>query len=91
MSSLGDSAWRRLQLPVEKHWSAPGGQFSSIPTQTGVETLLSPFRVSIPGTVGTFQCGGVFFGLRALTIQPLLMSLCGQGCELGSCSSSFQS
>ena len=25
-TALADSAWRRLQLPVEKHWSMPGGQ-----------------------------------------------------------------
>ena len=26
-TALADSAWRRLQLPVEKPWSMPGGPF----------------------------------------------------------------
>ena len=34
---LVDSAWRLLQLPVEKLWSMPGGPFVCFPAQTGVE------------------------------------------------------
>ena len=36
---------------------------------------------SISGTVGSFQSGGAFAGRRALTIESLLMSGCGQGYE----------
>ena len=36
---------------------------------------------SIPGTLGSFQSGGPFAGRRALTIENLLMSGCGQSYE----------
>ena len=36
-TTLADSAWRRLQLPVEKPWSMPGGPFVCFLAQTGVE------------------------------------------------------
>ena len=41
-SALADSAWRRLQLPVQKPWSMMGGTFVCFLAQMGVETLLSP-------------------------------------------------
>ena len=47
---LGDSAWRPLQLPVEKPWSMPGGPFVCFLAQTGVE----PCRDSISGILGSF-------------------------------------
>ena len=37
---LGDSAWRLLQLAVEKPWSAPGGPFVFL-SQMGIEN--APF------------------------------------------------
>ena len=40
--------------------------------------VLSPCRGSISGFLGSFQSGGAFFGLRALTIERLVMSGCGQ-------------
>ena len=40
---LGDSAWRLLQLAVEKPWSAPGGPFACLLAQTGVEN--APFTL----------------------------------------------
>ena len=42
-SALADSAWRRLQLPVEKPWSMPGGPFVCFLAQTGVEN--APFTL----------------------------------------------
>ena len=36
-TALADSAWRWLQLPVEKPWSMPGGPFVWFLAQTGVE------------------------------------------------------
>ena len=41
--ALADSAWRRLQLPVEKPWSMPGGPFVCLLAQTGVEN--APFTL----------------------------------------------
>ena len=40
---LGDSAWRLLQLPVEKLWSAPGGPFVCFLAQMSVEN--APFTL----------------------------------------------
>ena len=40
---LGDSAWRLLQLAVEKPWSVPGGPFVCFLAQTGVEN--APFTL----------------------------------------------
>ena len=34
---LADSAWRLLQLAVEKPWSVPGGPFICFLAKTGVE------------------------------------------------------
>ena len=42
-TSLGDSAWRLLQLAVEKPWSTPGGPFVCFLAQTGVEN--APFTL----------------------------------------------
>ena len=42
-TALADSAWRRLQLPVEKPWSMPGGPFVCFLAQTGVEN--APFTL----------------------------------------------
>ena len=42
-TALADSAWRWLQLPVEKPWSMPGGLFVCFLAQTGVEN--APFTV----------------------------------------------
>ena len=39
----GDSAWRPLQLPVERPWSMPGGPFVCFLAQTGVEN--APFTL----------------------------------------------
>ena len=36
-TALPDSAWWRLQLPVEKPWSMMGGPFVCFLAQTGVE------------------------------------------------------
>ena len=35
-TALADSAWRPLQLPVEKPWSMPGGPFVCFLAQTGI-------------------------------------------------------
>ena len=42
-TALADSAWRQLQLPVEKPWSMPGGPFVCFLAQTGVEN--APFTL----------------------------------------------
>ena len=42
-TALGDSAWRRLQLPVEEPWSMLGGPFVCFLAQTGVEN--APFTL----------------------------------------------
>ena len=42
-TTLADSAWRRLQLPVEKPWSMPGGPFICFLAQTGIEN--APFTL----------------------------------------------
>ena len=39
----GDSAWRLLQLAVEKVWSVPGRPFFCFLAQTGVENV--PFTL----------------------------------------------
>ena len=42
-TALPDSAWWRLQLPVEKPWSMTGGPFVLFLAQTGVEN--APFTL----------------------------------------------
>ena len=48
-TALADSAWRWLQLPVEKPWSIPGRPFVCFLAKMGVENALSPCRDSISG------------------------------------------
>ena len=42
-TTLTDSAWWQLQLPVEKPWSMMGGPFVCFLAQTGVEN--APFTL----------------------------------------------
>ena len=42
-TALPDSAWWRLQVPVEKPWSMTGGPFVCFLAQTGVEN--TPFTL----------------------------------------------
>ena len=42
-TALADSTRRRLQLPVEKPWSMPGGPFACFLARTGVEN--APFTL----------------------------------------------
>ena len=42
-TTLPDSAWWQLQLPVEKPWSMTGGPFVCFLAQTGVENI--PFTL----------------------------------------------
>ena len=70
---LYDSAWRLLQLAIEKPWSMPGGPLFC---------FLAPRRGSICDILGSFQSGGALSGRRALTIERSLMCGCGQGHEL---------
>ena len=53
-TALPDSAWWRLQLPVEKPWSMTSRPFVCFLAQTGIEMLLSPCRDSISGNLGSF-------------------------------------
>ena len=43
--------------------------------------LLCLCRGSISGSAGSIQSGEVFAGQRGMTVESLLMSGCGQGCE----------
>ena len=45
IQTASESAWRPLQLPVEKPWSMPGGPFVFLLAQTGVENapVRTPF------------------------------------------------
>ena len=78
----GDSTWWLLQLAVEKPSSMPGGSMFCFLAQTGLENTPSPCRGSISYILGSFQSGGTLSGWRALTIECLIMSGCGQGHEL---------
>ena len=42
-TTLADTAWRLLQLPVENPWSLPGGPFVCFLAQTGIENV--PFTL----------------------------------------------
>ena len=72
-TALGNSAWRVLQLPVEKPWSALGGPFFCFLAQAGVDNTC---RDSISGILGSFWSGGAFSGWRALTVECSLVSGC---------------
>ena len=51
--------------------------------QTSVDTTPRPCRDTMHFcTAGSFELRGEFAGWRVLTIAGLLMSGCGQGCEL---------
>ena len=56
---------------------ALAGPFLSFSAQ---KVLLCLCRGSISGSVGSFQ-SEVFAGQRGMTVESLLMSGCGQGCE----------
>ena len=45
-----DRVWQLLQLAVEKPWSAAGGPFFCIPTQTGLAR--APFLALVAALVG---------------------------------------
>ena len=45
-TALPDSAWWRLQLPVEKPWSMTGGPFVCFLAQTGIEN--TPLTGPVP-------------------------------------------
>ena len=60
---------------LDRHW------LDYLLAQTSVETLLSPRMGTISGSVGSFWSRGVLADQRALTIESLLMSGCGQGHE----------
>ena len=76
----GDIALWLLQLAVEKPWSMPGEP--PFLHKRAYKTLLPPCRGFIPDILGSFQFGGVLSGQRALTIERLLMSGCGQHQQL---------
>ena len=71
----GDSAWQLLQLAVEKSWSAPGW-VNFLLCCANWPTKCSFHLVDI---LYNFQSGEVFSGRRALTMECLLMSGCGEG------------
>ena len=54
--------------------SAVAGPFLTLLEQA-LEALLFPCRGAIPGSVGSFQLGGVFTGWKALTIESSIMKL----------------
>ena len=53
----------------------------SFVVQTSIESASMPLYGFIGDTVCTIQSGGVFAGWRALAIERLLMSVCGECCE----------
>ena len=61
-TTLADSAWRQLQLPVEKPWSKLGGPFVCFLAQTGVEN--TPFTLQ----------GLHFWHFRQLLVRSVLWS-----------------
>ena len=65
----------RCSSPI---FQAPGYEASALLHKWPWKRLLSPCRDSISGIVGCFQSRGAFSGRRALTIEHLLMSGCGQ-------------
>ena len=80
-TTLGDTAWRLLQLAIERAWSVLDGLFFCFLVQTGIENGPFTCRNSISDFLGSFQSGGAFSGQRALTIKCSVMSGCGQGHE----------
>ena len=80
-TALADSAWRLLQLAIERAWSALDGPFFCFLVQTSVENGALPCMDSISGFLGSFQSGGALSGRRALTVERSVMSGCGQGHE----------
>ena len=66
--------WRLSWLAVEWLWLVLAGPFLTLLAQCR-NPLPSP---CISGTIGSFQSGGAFGGWRALTIESLLISMCGQ-------------
>ena len=63
---------------LDWHWV---DYFSPCQHKRAQEPLPSPCRGTISGLVGNIQSGEVLGGWRALTIESLLMSGCGQGHE----------
>ena len=75
-TALADSAWRPLELPVEKPWLMLGWPFL---TQTGVENVpFTLYRLYFWHFRQLLVRRNVS-GQRALTIECSLMSGCGQG------------
>ena len=64
-TALADSAWQRLQLPVEKPWSMLGGPFVCFLAQMGVEN--APFTLY----------GLHFWHLRQLLVRKSVLLLEG--------------
>ena len=72
----GRQAGATLQVTAQRAWSAPG-HFSSCTNgrrKHSFHLVRAPFLA--------FQSAGTFPGQRALTIECLLMSGCGQGHKL---------
>ena len=63
-TTLGDSAWRLLQLAINNAWSVLESLFFCFPVRTSVENGPLPCRDSISGFLGSFQSGGAFSGQR---------------------------
>ena len=76
--SEGDSAWRLLQLAiVNARWGILPLSCTNRPKKCSFHLVGAPFDI-----LGSFQSEGALSGQRALTIERLLMSGCGQGREL---------
>ena len=77
VTALADSAWRLLQLAIERAWSALDVPFFCFLVQTGIENDLSPcIGGSISDFLASFQSGGAFLGRRALTIERMGVENC---------------
>ena len=73
---LGDSAWRLLQLAVEKPWSVPGGPFVCFLAQAGVESVPFTLQGLHFWHFRQLLVRGMFTGRRALTIERSLIGGC---------------
>ena len=68
---MGGGGWAHLKYALHMVAVLPG----LVNTGWTISHLVS----SISGTIGSFKSGGAFAGQRALTIENLLTSGCGQG------------
>ena len=80
-TTLADSAWQRLQLPVEKPCSMPCGPFVCFHAQTGAENASFTLQGLHFWNFRQLLVRGSVLWSEGLTIECSLMSGCVQGHE----------